>query len=142
MGELWQKANEWLNSYGGLISTISFLVSIFIFIKTGQIKNSIKSLLSHDKYLEQKKKAKNKLEGILDSVEKDDIFDNKIFGEINREISALDHYAIFFDKKMKTNVKEMKKIINCEFKDANKHEITIKLNKILGDLDINDVYVG
>ncbi|MFI3214719.1 MAG: hypothetical protein R3Y24_15500 [Eubacteriales bacterium] len=142
MEELWKKANEWLNSYGGLISTISFFVSIFIYVKTGQIKNSIKSLLNHDKYLKQKKKAQNKLQGMLDSIEKDDVFDNKILGEINREISALDHYAIFFDKKMKTNIKGIKKVINCKYQDIDKQDITIKLNKILEDLDINDVYVG
>ena len=32
--ELWVKANDWLNSYGGLISTVSFIVSIFIYLKS------------------------------------------------------------------------------------------------------------
>lgn len=97
--EVWLKINDYLNYCGGLISTISSLVSIFIFVKTGQIKKSIKNLLSHEKYSVQKVKAKTRLEGILDSIQKDDIFDKELMGEIQREISALEHYAFFLIKK-------------------------------------------
>lgn len=142
MIELWTNANKWLNSYGGLISTISFIVSVFIYFKTGQIKKSIKSLLSHEKYNDQKKKAKMNLQGILESIEKDNIFDEKLLGEIHREISALEHYTVFFDRKMNKNMKDIQKVLKNNFSDIKKEEIIITINKILGDLDISEVYIG
>lgn len=140
--EVWLKINDYLNYYGGLISTISFLVSIFIFVKTGQIKKSIKNLLSHEKYSVQKVKAKTRLEGILDSIQKDDIFDKELMGEIQREISALEHYAVFFDKKMGKNMKNIQKVLEKPYSNNKRDEVVIAINKILGDLDITEIYVG
>lgn len=137
--EVWLKINDYLNYCGGLISTISFRVSIFIFVKTGQIKKSIKNLLSHEKYSVQKVKAKTRLEGILDSIQKDDIFDKELMGEIQREISALEHYAFFFDKKMGKNIQ---KVLEKPYSNNKRDEVVIAINKILGDLDITEIYVG
>lgn len=140
--DLWIALNDTLNYCGGLISTISFIVSIVIFFKTGQIKKSIKNLLNHEKYSSQKQKVQSNLQGILDSIQKDDIFDEKLLGEIYREIAALEHYTIFFDRKMSKNMKNMQKILKKEYSNIRKDEIVFAVNKVLGDLDINEVYIG
>lgn len=150
MKEVWIRFNELFNFCGGLISTISFIVSILIFFKTGQIKKNIKNMLSHDKYVVKRKAANKNLEGILASIEKDKIFDNRILGEIHREISSLEHYSIFFDIKMQRNMKSMKRLLekyNKNYNNKNKndilrHEFIMAINKILGDLDIDDIYLG
>lgn len=83
---IWKNVNDWLNGYGGFISAVSLLLSVFIYIKTGQIKNNIKNLLNHENYEKRKKQAKKKLEGILESINEDNIFDVMILGEISRSI--------------------------------------------------------
>ena len=115
MKELWADINNWLNCYGGLISTISLFLSIFIYIKTGQIKNNIKNLLNHDNYEKRRNQAKKKLEGLLESIEQDNIFDDKLLGEINREIASLEHFSVFFDRKTKKNINLLKKQLNQNY---------------------------
>ncbi|MCI8891467.1 MAG: hypothetical protein HFH34_09030 [Eubacterium sp.] len=142
MIKIWKDINDWLNFYGGFISTVSFIVSLLIYFKTGQIKNNIKSLLSHEKYLQQKEKSKNNFQGILDSIQKDHIFDQKLLGEIHREISALDHYRLFFDRKMMKNMNDIKRVLKKDTAYMKCTEMIVAINKILGDLDIDEIYVG
>ncbi len=142
MGEKWGDFNSWLNIYGGFISLVSLVFSVIIFFLTGQIKKNIKNLLNHDKYISQKKKTKEKLEGILGSIKEDNIFDIKLIGEVSREISSLEHYSIFFDKKTKKNIEDINIILNKGFSDIESDELIKSINKVIGDLDINDIYVG
>lgn len=140
--KLWIALNDALNYCGGLISTVSFIVSIVIFFKTGQIKKSIKNMLNYEKYSNQKQKTQDNLQGILESIREDDIFDEKLLGEIHREIAALEHYTIFFDRKTSKNMKSMQKILKKEYSKIRRDEIVVAINKVLGDLDINEVYIG
>lgn len=144
MQELWDNTNNWLNCYGGLISTISLFLSIFIYIKTGQIKSNIKNLLNHDNYEKRKNQAKKKLEGVLESIEKDEIFDDKLLGEINREIAALEHFSVFFDRKTKKNINLLKKQLNQKYEliEKGKHNLIIIINKVIGDLEVKETYLG
>ena len=144
MKELWYDIYHLLNSYGGFISTVSLFLSIFIYIKTGQIKNNIKNMLNHENYNRKKNQAKKKLEGVLDSIEKDDIFDEKLLGEVNREIAALEHYSIFFDRKTKKNINLLKKQLNKDFDQINekKYNLISTIYKVIGDLEIKDNYFG
>lgn len=144
MKELWDDINNWLNCYGGLISTISLFLSIFIYIKTGQIKNNIKNLLNHDNYEKRRNQAKKKLEGLLESIEQDDIFDDKLLGEINREIAALEHFSVFFDRKTKKNINLLKKQLNQNYEliKKEKHNLIIAINKLIGDLEVKETYLG
>lgn len=144
MKELWDDTNNWLNCYGGLISTISLFLSIFIYIKTGQIKSNIKNLLNHDNYERRRNQAKKKLEGVLESIEKDNIFDDKLLGEINREIAALEHFSVFFDRKTKKNINLLKKQLNQNYEliEKEKHNLIIIINKVIGDLEVKETYLG
>jgi hypothetical protein len=144
MKELWADINNWLNCYGGLISTISLFLSIFIYIKTGQIKNNIKNLLNHDNYEKRRNQAKKKLEGLLESIEQDNIFDDKLLGEINREIASLEHFSVFFDRKTKKNINLLKKQLNQNYEliKKEKHNLIIAINKLIGDLEVKETYLG
>lgn len=141
---IWKSVNDWLNGYGGFIGAVSLLLSVFIYAKTGQIKNNIKNLLNHENYEKRKKQTKKKLEGILESVNKDDIFDVMILGEISREIAALEHYSIFFDRRTKKNINLLKKQLNKEFSQIakEKHKLISLINKVIGDLEIMETYLG
>ena len=144
MKELWADINNWLNCYGGLISTISLFLSIFIYIKTGQIKNNIKNLLNHDNYEKRRNQAKKKLQGLLESIEQDNIFDDKLLGEINREIASLEHFSVFFDRKTKKNINLLKKQLNQNYEliKKEKHNLIIAINKLIGDLEVKETYLG
>lgn len=144
MKELWDNVNNGLNCYGGLISAISLLLSIFIYIKTGQIKNNIKNLLNHDNYEKRRNQAKKKLEGLLESIEQDNIFDDKLLGEISREIAALEHFSVFFDRKTKKNINLLKKQLNQNYEliKKEKHNLIISINKLIGDLEVKETYLG
>lgn len=144
MKEIWSSINNELNSYGGFISAVSLLFSIFIYIKTGQIKNNIKNLLNYENYDKRKKQAKDKLEGILESINQDDIFDGRLLGEISREIEALEHFSVFFDRKTKGNINKLKKQIDRDFEQikVEKNKLINTINKVIGDLEINETYLG
>ena len=142
MKEIWCSINKFLNDYSGLVGAVSLLFSFFIFVKTGQIKKNIKSLLSHKDYEIRKKKAKKELEGMLASICKDDIFDDKLLGEVSREIASLEHYSLFFDKKTKRNIKELKKELEKDAYNRNKNNVIRSINKVIGDIEIKETYLG
>lgn len=142
MKDIWVGINLWLNSIGGLISLVSLGLSIFIYIKTGQIKNNIKNLLNHDKYIKQQEKSKEHLSGILNSITKDNIFDISIIKEIICEIALLEHYSVFFDKKTKRHIKGIKKILKKDISDIKCNKLILEISKVIGDLKFKDTYLG
>lgn len=140
--ELWKSFNKLLNDYGGLIGFVSLIFSIIVFVKTEQIKNNIKNLLNHKDYEKIKGKVKNKLEGIVDSIKKDNIFDNALVGEIVKEISTLSHYSIYFDKRTTKDINTIEKLLANDISEINSGQLYKELNKIIGDLSVNNTYLG
>lgn len=140
--ELWKSFNKLLNDYGGLIGFVSLIFSIIVFVKTEQIKNNIKNLLNHKDYEKIKGKVKNKLEGIVDSIKKDNIFDNALVGEILKEISTLSHYSIYFDKRTTKDINTIEKLLANDISEINSGQLYKELNKIIGDLSVNNTYLG
>ncbi|MBQ4059425.1 MAG: hypothetical protein IJD40_10905 [Lachnospiraceae bacterium] len=144
MKELWDDFNNWLNFYGGLISIIGLIFSFFTYYRTGQIKSNIRNLLKHDNYERVKKQSKKNFVGILDSITKDDVLDEKLIGEVNRQIAILEHYSIFFDAKTRRNIKSLKKELEKNIHDViiNKQVLITELNKVIGDLEYKETYLG
>ncbi|MDU0323189.1 hypothetical protein RWZ02_10910 [Clostridium butyricum] len=142
MSEIWVHINLWLNSIGGLISIVSLAVSIFIYVKTGQIKNNIKNLLNHDKYINQQDTSKERFSSIVDSITKDDIFDINIIRDITCEIALLEHYSVFFDNKTKRNIKRLKKILKNDISDIKRDKLVVEISKVIGDLKFKETYLG
>ena len=140
--ELWKSFNKLLNDYGDLIGFVSLIFSIIVFVKTEQIKNNIKNLLNHKDYEKIKGKVKNKLEGIVDSIKKDNIFDNALVGEILKEISTLSHYSIYFDKRTTKDINTIEKLLANDISEINSGQLYKELNKIIGDLSVNNTYLG
>lgn len=140
---MWDNINKELNIYGGLVGLISLIMTIFIYFRTGQIKKNIKNLLSHENYLVKKKKGKKDLQSIVDSINEDEIYDQRLLGEISKTISIIDRYALFLDVKTKKNIKNIRKLLSADINELEKrNEMIICLNEIIGALEVDDPYVG
>ena len=85
-----------LNEYGGWISLISLLFSIFLALMTGNIKKNIKLILEHkdlDKHRGniQKSLAKD-IQSICQNIHDDKLFDIYIISEIEEIIGLLEQH--------------------------------------------------
>ena len=85
-----------LNEYGGWISLISLLISVFLALMTGNIKKNIKLILEHkdlDKHRGniQKSLAKD-IQSICQNIRDDKLFDIYIISEIEEIIGLLEQH--------------------------------------------------
>ena len=62
----------------------------------------------------------------------------------NREIASLEHFSVFFDRKTKKNINLLKKQLNQNYEliKKEKHNLIIAINKLIGDLEVKETYLG
>ncbi|SDH59927.1 hypothetical protein SAMN05421493_10286 [Pseudobutyrivibrio sp. 49] len=138
---MWIQLNEWLNSYGGFISLASFFFSFIVFVHTGQIKKEIKKTLKFQLYQSQKRRSCEKLESIVRSIEIDNIFDSKIYGEIVREVSSIDHFAVFMNRKARRKLLKVKRITDLPFDKKQEKKLVSVLNNLVGELKAKELTI-
>lgn len=136
-----ESIHKLVNETSGWIGLISFILSILIAIRTSDIRKEITKKLKMDKYIDQKNRSLQRLNGIIKSMDKDNLFDEKLVNEIVREVSMLKHYKSFMDKHTRKNYDDLSEYIAKEFSLITRVELNRKMNRLAGDLSIKEVRI-
>ncbi|MCL2187523.1 MAG: hypothetical protein FWC16_06715 [Defluviitaleaceae bacterium] len=133
-----------LNEYGGIISLLGLLMSVFIYIRAGRVKKIVQEKLSKNVFVEKKGDIGKALKGIIKSINEDDIYDNNIFSDIKVQITMIEKFPSATNKKIKKAIKKINQALSSSpnFNNSieDKQKITHNLSIIFGELKVDDVY--
>jgi len=94
--EVWNTFVSFLNYYGGLIGAVSLVLSIIIYVTTGNIKRDMIQSRQIKEYRSGKRASVNHLKEIVASMEMDQLYDNAIKVELLAEINKLLNIKFFW----------------------------------------------
>lgn len=135
-----------LNEYGGLISLISLIFSIFLALMTGNIKKNIKLILEHKDLNRQRSKIQKSLEkniqSICQNIQDDKLFDISIISEIEDVIGILDQHKKILPLKIRIELRYVQHELRKNIADINQELLCKKLSHIKGSLKYEKTYIG
>lgn len=135
-----------LNEYGGWISLISLLFSIFLALMTRNIKKNIKLILEHkdlDKHRSniQKSLAKD-IQSICQNIRDDKLFDIYIISEIEEIIGLLEQHKKILPLTIRIELSYIQHELKKKTADINQELLCKKLSHIKGALKHGSIYIG
>ena len=95
--EAWNAVVSCLNYYGGLIGAVSLVLSVIIYVTTGNIKRDMIQSRQIKEYRGDKRASVKHLKEIAASMEMDQLYDNAMKVELLAEINKLLKYKVFLD---------------------------------------------
>lgn len=114
-------------------SIIGLLLSLLLIYLANQIDIKVKAILHAQHYNKHRKQYKNKLEGLIASISKDNIWDDDIFREITQQIRYYGNYNLFFSIPDRyyvfTTLSHLKKGKNKIVKEKLVHQLTYFISK-------------
>ena len=133
------KFNCILNTYGGLISLVSLLLTIFLAFTSNNIKKEIKKSLYNRELSENRKEylksISSNIQGICQNIQKDDIFDAQLMGEIMETVGKLERYNTIFPQNVNRDLQYIHRELGKNNPGINKEQVVKKLSYIKGSLD-------
>lgn len=136
----WNSFLNLLNEYGGLVSFISLIFSIIIFVVTGNIKRSIIQKRQFIEYKREKRIAVKHLEELVASIECDQLFDNGIKKDLLIEINKLLKYKGFIDFHGRYYVFRINHILaKNHIESKNSDQIVALVAKLCGRMSVDPV---
>lgn len=135
-----------LNEYGGWISLIGLLFSVFLFIITGSIRKNIKIILEHKDLNKQRSKIISSLnkniQSICQNIQEDKIFDISIVSELEEVIGVLEQYKKILPFKLRIELLYIKYELRKNISDINQEKLCKKLSHLKGTLKYESTYIG
>ena len=135
-----------LNYYGGGISLVSLVFSVFLAVLTGNIKKNIKLILEHKDLNDQRAKiqrslAKN-IESICQNIQTDKLFEIYIIAELEEIIGILEQYKKILPLKLRFELFCIRTELKKDILVINQELLCKKLSYIKGILKQESVYIG
>lgn len=135
-----------LNNYGGWISLISLIFSVFLAIITGNIKKNIKLLLQNNALNKQRTKIQSSLakniQSICQNIHDDKLFDIFIIAEIEEIVGILDQHKKILPLKIRIELLCVQHELHKKTLDINQEYLCKKLSHIKGALKHESTYIG
>lgn len=140
MQQVWNAILSGLNKYGGLISFISLLLSIFIWWTTGNIRKTIIQKRQYQEYKLDKQAAVKHLGEINASIELDKLYDNGMKTELLKEINKLLKYKGFIDYHCRYYIFRINRILAASrLSEKNVNQVTAFVAKLCGRMSVDPV---
>ena len=138
--EVWNTFVSFLNYYGGLIGAVSLVLSIIIYVTTGNIKRDMIQSRQIKEYRSGKRASVNHLKEIVVSMEMDQLYDNAIKVELLAEINKLLKYKVFLDVHCKYYIFQINRILNSNsINEKNASRIVSYVAKLCGRMSVDPV---
>lgn len=135
-----------LNEYGGWISLIGLIFSVFLAIMTGNIKKNIMLILEHKDLNKQRTKIQNSLakniQSICQNIQNDKLFDMSIISEIEEIIGILEQHKKILPLKIRIELWHIQHELKKNNQDINQELLCKKLSHIKGSLKHETTYIG
>lgn len=135
-----------LNQYGGWISLISLIFSIFLALITGNIKKNIKLILSHKDLNKQRANIQSSLakniQSICQNINDDKLFDISIIAELEEIIGILDQHKKVLPLKIRIELFCVQHELQKNVSNINTELLCKKLSHIKGALKHESTFIG
>lgn len=124
----------WVTILGTVISLISLVITIAISVRTKNIKDEIISIAKIKSFRESKGSIIKRIDGMIKTLDKDDIMDRKFTYDLRVIVNQLSEYKEFIKLRHKIYIWQINKITNKRIDVQNKDKLVSLLSKLTGEL--------
>ena len=138
--EAWNAVVSCLNYYGGLIGAVSLVLSVIIYVTTGNIKRDMIQSRQIKEYRGDKRASVKHLKEIAASMEMDQLYDNAMKVELLAEINKLLKYKVFLDIHCKYYIFQINRMLKSNsINGKNVSRIVSYVAKLCGRMSVDPV---
>ncbi len=138
--QTWKVFLDACNAYGGFVSIISLLFSIWIFKVTGNIKKDMIQTRQTNKYRQEKRVSVKRLEEMVASISYDAVYDNQMKTELLVQVNKLLKYKVFIDFHSRYYIFKVNQILKKDtINSKNSSQIVSYVSKLCGRMSVEPV---
>jgi len=125
---------------GFFASIVSLILSIKVLSRTKNINEYIIRKEKNKTYKVDRLKVIGKLQSLIDSMAYDEVVDTKMKVEILRNITIINEYSEFIDKKCRYYIKEVQRLLQkSTLSGKNEQQIISLLSMIVGKIEVEPI---
>jgi hypothetical protein len=126
----------------GIISILSFGLSLVAFIGTLRIKGRLRKYANIKNFNKEREQCRDALIALKDLILLNDILDDQVITDIIRQIGKFSNYRNVLNLQQKLRIRKIEKNCNIETSRINKKQLAVKLAKIISiyDREMEEVF--